>query len=84
MATYQQQLEKLRLQKEAKAKAEAEAKARQLTPDQVAHWRLVMVNMGVPFAMSMPESIVQEFRDRIQLRLNAEFKQRDGDGESRG
>ncbi len=73
MATYQQQLDRLRAQKEAKAKAEAEAKARQLSPDQVAHWRLVLANMGIPLAMSMPEEMVQQFRDAVQARINREF-----------
>lgn len=69
MATYQQQLERLRLQREAKEKAEAEEKARLLTPDQIKHWRLVLANMGVPMAMSMPDSWVQKFKDRIQDRI---------------
>lgn len=80
MATYQEQIEKRRREKEEREKAEAENKARQLTPDQVSHWRLVLANMGIPFAMSMPETMVQNFRDLIQIRLNAEFKSRtDGD-----
>lgn len=75
MATYQQQLDKLRLQREAKEKAEAAREATKLSPDQVTHWRGVLSYMGVPFAMSMPESIVQQFRDGLQARINAEFKQ---------
>lgn len=77
MATYQEQIEKRRLEKEAKAKADAE---RHLSPDQVANWRLVLANMGVPFAMTMPEAMVQKFRDGIQARINKEF-QHSGDGE---
>lgn len=73
MATYQQQLDKLRLQREAKERAEAASEAAQLSPDQVAHWRLVLANMGIPFAMSMPVDMVQRFRDGLQARVNAEY-----------
>lgn len=79
MATYQEQIEKRRLEREAKEKAEAASK---LSPDQVAHWRLVLANMGIPFAMSMPVDMVQRFRDGLQARINAEYPsppQRDGD-----
>lgn len=77
MATYQEQIEKARREKEAKAKAAEAAKAAQLSPEQIEHWRLVLANMGVPFAMSMPESYVQRFRDAIQ----AEFNTLSGDEE---
>ncbi len=68
MATYQEQIERRRLEKEAKEKAEAAAK---LSPDQASHWRLVLANMGVPFAMSMPIELVQRFRDALQVKINA-------------
>ena len=73
MATYQEQLAKTRALKEAKAKAEAEEKARQLTPEQVEHWRGVLAHMGIPFARSMPVEMVQRFKDAIQARMNAYF-----------
>ena len=73
MATYQEQLERMRIEREAKEKIEAERKASQLSPDQVSHWRLVLANMGIPFAMSMPVEMVQRFRDGIQARINAEY-----------
>ena len=73
MATYQEQIERRRLEREAKEKAEADAKAKQLSPEQVAHWRLVLAHMGVPFAMSMPVEMVQRFRDALQARINAEY-----------
>lgn len=73
MATYQEQLAKLTAEREAREKAEAERKASLLTPDQVSHWRLVLANMGIPFAMSMPEHMVQRFKDGIQAKLTAEY-----------
>ena len=72
MATYQEQLEKIRSQKETKAKAEAEEQARLLSPEQVGHWRIVLANMGIPFARSMPAEMVQRFRDAIQARIDGE------------
>ena len=64
MATYQQQLERLRYQREAREKAEAERKANQLTPEQIKHWRLVLCRIVGPGAMLIPDATVQEFRDR--------------------
>ena len=72
MATYQEQIERRRLEREAKEKDAAERKAL-LSSDQVSNWRLVLLNMGIPLAMSMPESMVQQFRDNIQARINREF-----------
>jgi hypothetical protein len=73
MATYQEQLERLRREREAKEKAEAERLAKQMTPEQIKNWRGILMNMGLgPYALIMPEEMVQEIRDRIQDRINAE------------
>ena len=72
MATYQEQLERLRQQREAKERAEAERKANQLTPDQIKHWRQVLLHVVGPGAMLIPDAMVQEFRDRFQQRINEE------------
>ena len=67
MATYQEQLDRLRREKEEKAKAE------ELNAKQIDNWRGVLANMGVPFARSMPVELVQRFRDAMQTRINDEF-----------
>lgn len=67
MATYQEQLERLRREKEEKAKAE------ELSAKQIDNWRGVLAHMGIPFARSMPVEMVQRFRDALQGRVNAEF-----------
>jgi DNA-binding FadR family transcriptional regulator len=72
MATYQEQIERLRLAREAKEKAEAELLAKQMTPEQIKNFRQVLAHMVGPYAYFMPDAMVQEFRDRIQERLNAE------------
>lgn len=69
MATYQEQLARLRKQREEREKFEAEQRAKQLSPEQVAHWRIVLANMGIPFAMSMSEDMIQKFKDGIQARI---------------
>jgi hypothetical protein len=48
VATYQEQLDKLQRQREEREKAETESKARQLTPEQIKHWRMVLVNVVGP------------------------------------
>ena len=67
MATYQEQIERRRLEREAKEKAEA------LNASQVDNWRIVLANMGIPFARSMPAEMVQRFRDALQAKINAEY-----------
>lgn len=69
MATYQEQLDKLRQQREAKEKAEAERLAGQLSPKQMKNWREVLVRIVGPYALIMPEAMVQEFRDRFNASL---------------
>ena len=83
MATYQEQIARGQREKEAKEKADAEEKTKQLSPEQVRNWRLVLVHMGVPFAMSMPETMVQQFRDALQDRINVEYPRPTGDEESK-
>lgn len=73
MATYQEQLERLRREREAREKADAENKARQMTPEQIKNWREVLVRVVGPFAYVMPETMVREFRDRIQRDINTQF-----------
>jgi hypothetical protein len=70
MATYQEQIERRRLEKE---RDEAQKK---MTADQVANWRGVLSRMGIPFAASMPEEMVLRFRDAFQERLNRETSDR--------
>jgi len=70
MANYQEQIERLNRMKESKEKAETENK---LSSDQIANWRIVLRNIGIPLAMSMPESMVQKFRDAFQKRIEAEI-----------
>ena len=70
MANYQEQIERLNSMKERNEKAETEHK---LSGEQIEIWRITLRNMGIPLAMSMPESMVQRFRDAIQKRINAEF-----------
>jgi DNA-binding GntR family transcriptional regulator len=72
MATYQEQIERLRLAREAKEKAEAERLAKQMTPEQIKNFRQVLAHMVGPYAYIMPDAMVEEFRDRIQDRINAE------------
>lgn len=72
MATYQEQIERNRKQREEREKAEAERKASQLGPEQIKLWRTVLAQMVGPFAHVMPEAMVQQFRDRIQERLDKE------------
>lgn len=71
MATYQEQIAKRAQERAEREKAEAERQAAMLSPEQVLYWRIVLSNMGIPFAMSMPDQIVQKFKDRIQERLNS-------------
>lgn len=73
MATYQEQLARRVAEREAREKAEAERKAAQMSPDQIANWRIVLRNMGIPFASVMPDATVQRFRDAFQARINAEL-----------
>lgn len=73
MATYQEQLDRLRQQREAREKAEAERKALEMTPDQITNWRGILRHMVGPYALIMPDSMVQEFRDRFQDRINDEL-----------
>lgn len=70
MATYQEQIAKRAAEREARERAEAERQATKLSPDQLTHWRLIMANMGVPFAGMLPDAFVQRFRDAIQARIN--------------
>jgi sugar-specific transcriptional regulator TrmB len=77
MATYQEQLERLRKRREEKERADAEREAQKLSPEQVANWRQVLLRVVGPYALIMPEAMVQEFRDRIQERV-----MRDSDGKS--
>lgn len=80
MATYQEQIEANRRKREAREKADAERKAKELTPDQVRHWRDVLGYMGVPFAHSMPVEMVQQFKDAMQTRIANEFSNSSGEG----
>jgi hypothetical protein len=68
MATYQEQIERLRKQREQREKAA------QLSKEQVEHWRIVLANMSIPFAMTMPAEMIQEFRDRMQASINNAFQ----------
>ncbi len=70
MAIYQEQIERLNRMKESKEKAETE---RELSGEQIENWRIVLRNMGIPLAMSIPESMVQKFRDALQKRIDAEM-----------
>ena len=70
MATYQEQIEKLRIAREAREKVEAENKARQLSPEQIKNWRQVLVQVVGPFALIMPESMVHDLRDLYQKRID--------------
>lgn len=70
MATYQEQIARRQREKETKAKSDAD---RKMTSEQIDHWRGVLWNMGVPFAMTMPVEMVQRFRDVMQARINAQF-----------
>lgn len=72
MATYQEQLDRLRREREAKEKAEAERLAKLMTPEQIKNFRGVLAHMVGPYAYIMPDAMVEEFRDRIQDRINAE------------
>ena len=74
MATYQEQLARRKAEREAKEKLEAERKARALSPEQIENWRKALTEIVGPFALVMPESMVQEFRDLIQQRLDREGK----------
>lgn len=71
MATYQEQIARRAQERAALEKAEADRQAAILSPEQVRHWRLVLANMGIPFAMSLPSEVVQRFKDRIQERLDS-------------
>lgn len=78
MATYQEQIERNRLKAEMRKRKDAENAAKKLSPEQIKNWRLVLANMGIPFAMSMPDEMVQEFRDGIQSKLEREFAAQGG------
>ena len=69
MATYQEQIERNRLKAEMRKRKDAENAAKKLSPEQIKNWRQVLANMGIPFAMSMPDEMVQKFKDGIQSKL---------------
>ncbi len=66
MATYQEQIERNRRKKEMRARNDAEDAAKKLSPEQIKNWRDVLYHMVGPYALVMPEEMVQEFRDRFQ------------------
>lgn len=70
MATYQEQIERHRREREAKEKTEIERKAKQLTPEQIKNWRGVLSHIVGPFAFVMSEEMVRHFHDVIQAKLS--------------
>ena len=66
MATYQEQIAKL------EAKKNAKADGGNLTQKQIKNWRIILKHMGVPLALTMPDHMVQNFRDALQHRINNE------------
>ena len=85
MSTYQEQLARIRAEKAAKQKANEEAEARKLSPEQIKNWRdiIAMTSIG-PFAYTMPEEMVQTFKDRLEAKLKQAFRDRvDADLKSR-
>ena len=86
MATYQEQIERNRLKAEMRKRKDAEDAAKKLTPEQIKNWRMVLAQMGIPFAMSIPEEMVNAFKDGIQQRLEHEAQRVDaahGEGEKK-
>ena len=43
-----------------------------LTPDQIKHWRRVLVGIIGPCALTVPESEIQLIRDKLQTRIGNE------------
>lgn len=43
-----------------------------LTPEQIENWRNVLVGMVGPFALFMPDELIQEYRDNFQNRVDEE------------
>ena len=41
-----------------------------LTPEQIKNWRQVLVGMIGPYAMIMPDEMVQKLRDKMQKEVN--------------
>ena len=66
MATYQEQIERNRLKAEMRKRKDAEDAAKKLSPEQIKNWREVLIHMVGPYALVMPEEMVQEFKDRFQ------------------
>jgi len=59
MATYQEQLAKLQEKKNAQLDGD------KLSANQINNWRIILRNLGVPFAETMPDFMVQKLRDVI-------------------
>lgn len=42
----------------------------QLTDEQVAHWRQILITIVGPYALHMPREQVQAFRDKMQAQID--------------
>ena len=72
MATYQEQLDRLRKQRGAKEKVEEERKANALSHEQIKNWRnaLALTPIGIA-AYYLPDEMIQALRDKFNQELNA-------------
>ena len=76
MATYQEQIERRRIEREAKEKAEAERLARQLSPEQIKNWRQVLALTPIgPAAYIIPSDLVQAIYEKFQRELSSDGDQ---------
>lgn len=73
MATYQEQIERMRQQREAKVKAEEEAKARQLSPEQIKNWRQALAFTAIGgAAYVIPDQMVQAIYEKFMGEINSD------------
>ena len=45
-----------------------------LTPEQIKHWRGVLLRMLGPYALIMPEADIQEMRTKFQEMVDADIE----------
>ncbi len=63
MATYQEQLDCIRREKEDKKRAD------EMSKDQTKNWRIVLESMGVPFVSSLSDEAINELRKILQTHM---------------
>ena len=51
-------------------KEEIDVEIHKLTPKQIKNWRRILISLIGPYALLLPEFQIQEYRNKLQNRIN--------------